>query len=669
MNYWSQPENVTRTGASHLRRGDVCQDASGRQELTDRSGQPVQILVVADGHGGKRYTQSDVGSHLACKLSLELIAVQFSHWSSTQELDLWRRWLVETFPNCLHQQWLASVEQHWQQQIIQKDAPKQPFSPIPYGTTIGVVIMTPSWWGHTGLGDWDLVRVGSAGDVALVNEEQDESQTSGEATYSLCLSNAPSHFEVRSALYPISQETPNFALLLSTDGVRKSCSTDEDFYAIAKYLCEGDRPRAGETANELKSDLDRISSQGSGDDVSVAIGRWIDNDRTKRKRAVPRRNQQPKQSRPIIVQPRDVNPYRDLRRADQVRIDLRDESSADTTKSKQLGGGRKLLLLIICGLVLASTVGLFSFRFLKVVADNSLGKGGGTSKPTPDLKTVLQQEADALCRLNQQPIPNRVSDERLTRSLNDGNDDTDDQYQSTEERADSRPPLPTGDRRYTDADTTNISNPSNDLLTASLDQRKSIFKDLVNQSKSSKQYLSNPSKDPLSTLIAWDYSERYKEIESESPIKPDIGLCPQLNGAMAVQWEQAVIEYKRSLDQERDDEKNVMLGIDELYKALSIKDFEKARLLYSEQIEDQFNPEFFKQFSGVTARELKTISNQRGVLTIEGEIRFNWSDGTKQIEKRLFIVDTNQPDLIIIGSEFMEIIEPRDHLNGYRGTQ
>ena len=79
MNYWSQPENVTRTGASHLRRGDVCQDASGRQELTDRSGQPVQILVVADGHGGKRYTQSDVGSHLACKLSLELIAVQFSH--------------------------------------------------------------------------------------------------------------------------------------------------------------------------------------------------------------------------------------------------------------------------------------------------------------------------------------------------------------------------------------------------------------------------------------------------------------------------------------------------------------------------------------------------------------------------------------------------------------
>ena len=33
MNVWSQPENVTRTGASHLRRGVVCQDASGRQEL------------------------------------------------------------------------------------------------------------------------------------------------------------------------------------------------------------------------------------------------------------------------------------------------------------------------------------------------------------------------------------------------------------------------------------------------------------------------------------------------------------------------------------------------------------------------------------------------------------------------------------------------------------
>jgi len=253
--------------------------------------------------------------------------------------------------------------------------------------------------------------------------------------------------------------------------------------------------------------------------------------------------------------------------------------------------------------------------------------------------------------------------------LTNGYDKTDDQYQSTEERAYIRPLLPTGDKRNTDVDTIKMSKPSNDVLTASLDQRKSIFKDLFSQSKSSKQYLANPSKDPLGALIAWDHSQRYKEIESESPIKPVIGLCPQLNEAMAVQWEQAVIEYKRSLDQERDDEKNVMLGIDELYKALSIKDFEKARLLYSEQIEDQFNPEFFKQFSGVTARELKTISNQRRVLTIQGEIRFNWSDGTKQVEMRHFTVDATKTNPIVIGSEFMEIIEPRDHLNGYRGTQ
>ena len=275
MRYWSHPECVTRTGASHLRRGVVCQDASGRQELTDRSGQPIQVLVVADGHGGQRYTHSEVGSHLACELALKLLADQFSQWSSTKDVEIqrWRSWLVETFPNSLHQRWLASVERHWRQKITEKDALEQPFSPIPFGTTLGVVIMTPTWWGHTGLGDWDLVRVRSGGDVALVNEEKEESQTSGEATYSLCLSNASSQFAVRSAVYPISQDTPSFALLLSTDGVRKSCSTDEDFFAIAKYLCEGDQLREGETANELNSDLDRISSQGSGDDVSVAIGR------------------------------------------------------------------------------------------------------------------------------------------------------------------------------------------------------------------------------------------------------------------------------------------------------------------------------------------------------------------------------------------------------------
>ena len=248
-------------------------------------------MAVADGHGGQRYTRSDVGSRLACDIALTIMATQFSQWSGANQAEqqLWQSWLETTFPRNLHQQWLKSVERHWQDESTELvEALEEPFSPLCYGTTIGVVIMTPTWWGHTGLGDWDLVRVGPHGDATLVSEEQDEGQTNGEATYSLCLSNAYVHFASRTTVSPITEGSPNFSLLLSTDGVRKSCSTDDDFFEIAKYLCRGERPRSANEMKELDADLDKISSQGSGDDVSVAIGRWRGPDKGLSRPAEPR---------------------------------------------------------------------------------------------------------------------------------------------------------------------------------------------------------------------------------------------------------------------------------------------------------------------------------------------------------------------------------------------
>jgi len=664
VNYWGQPETVTRTGASHLRRGVICQDASGSQVLTDRNGQPIQVLVVADGHGGQRYTHSEVGSRLACELALKLLADQFSQWSSTKDVEIqrWRSWLVETFPNSLHQRWLASVERHWRQKITEKDAFEQPFSPIPYGTTLGVVIMTPTWWGHTGLGDWDLVRVRSGGDVALVNEETDESQTSGEATYSLCLSNAAIHFAVRSAVYPISQDTPSFALLLSTDGVRKSCSTDDDFFAIAKYLCEGDQPRAGETANDLNSDLDRISSQGSGDDVSVAIGRWLGTDQTRSKRAALRRNQRLRRSRAVIVQPRDVNPDRGRRTADPVSYGLSDDNGSATSESKKPGIGEKPLLLIISGLVLASAVGLSFFSFLRGGVGNGAGKAGETFVVKPELKTVVEQEADALCNLNQTPIPIRDLNQNSVSGLSEVDGNTNNQPMAKGHTPISGPISLAEDKSRPGQKASKVSNVSNNLLTATLDQRKSIFKGLVSQPKSLSDYLHKPSNDPLGALIAWSFPDKRQHDGSTSSLESAVDSCPQLIQALAVQWERAKDEQQSALIRDDDDINNSRSSINDLYQALSKKDFERASLFYSEKVEDQFTPEFFRQFHQVTVDQLKPTSNSRRVLTIEGDVTLQWPDGTKQIERRLFVVDANQLLPIIIASEFKGVIEPRPHL-------
>mgnify|MGYP006946109058 CR=1 FL=1 len=97
--------------------------------------------------------------------------------------------------------------------------------------SLALVLLAPRWWGYTGLGDWDLVQVSgdplaSDPEANLISEEADPA-AAGEATASLCLANAPELCAHRSSLRPLSGGGPAFTLLLSTDGVRKSCDTEE----------------------------------------------------------------------------------------------------------------------------------------------------------------------------------------------------------------------------------------------------------------------------------------------------------------------------------------------------------------------------------------------------------------------------------------------------------
>jgi hypothetical protein len=130
-----------------------------------------------------------------------------------------------------------------------------------------VVLLAPTWWGHMGVGDWDLVRRSSDGSMTLISEER-ESCASGEATASLCMTGAASLFAQRAALHPLTPGLAPLALVLSTDGVRKSCATDDDFLALGHHLAALRQPA------ELEAALEQITSQGSGDDVSIAIACW-----------------------------------------------------------------------------------------------------------------------------------------------------------------------------------------------------------------------------------------------------------------------------------------------------------------------------------------------------------------------------------------------------------
>jgi hypothetical protein len=267
VNRWVAPIGASRTGAAHRRAGRPCQDAVLCRELRGLEGQPVMVMAVADGHGGRRYRRSEVGSRLACETALAAVGEALAARPLDAGEGVWSRWLERDLPEAIQRGWLEAVAAHWR-----SDPGEGGFEALLYGSTLGLVVMAPRWWGHTGLGDWDLVRVEADGQARLL-EEENEPTALGEATCSLCQPRAASLFARRAGLHPIDRDAGGFALVLCTDGIRKSCATDGDFLTLAAWLARGDGEAEPAAAAGLAAALDRISREGSGDDVTVAIGR------------------------------------------------------------------------------------------------------------------------------------------------------------------------------------------------------------------------------------------------------------------------------------------------------------------------------------------------------------------------------------------------------------
>ena len=235
-------------------------------------------MAVADGHGGSRYWLSDVGSRLACDLAIAMATEDLSQRhlnnSASEPLGEMRNWLANTLPARLVEAWNRAIEADWQQRDLPEAHQGEPFSSQTYGSTLALVVLTPLWWGHTGLGDWDLVLLSNHQPDQILSQESDQG-LQGEATQSLCLPRASRCFAARTAVHRLSgTHREACGLVLSTDGIRKSCATDADHLALCRYLLEEAHPRKAQAAGpteRLDSSLDRISREGSGDDVSAAL--------------------------------------------------------------------------------------------------------------------------------------------------------------------------------------------------------------------------------------------------------------------------------------------------------------------------------------------------------------------------------------------------------------
>ena len=258
---WGVPRVCSVIGAAHRRQAKPCQDASLSRSLTGGDGQTLQLMAVADGHGSSRSWLSQIGSELACAAAEQAVAAALPD-TPLADSRAWRQLLQRDLPLAIQRRWQAAIEADWRRR---PEGDQQPLQTVTYGCTLGLVLLAPQWWGCTGLGDWDLVGVSAGGEANLLSEEDDDT-AAGEATASLCLPQAVALCGQRAYLEALA--TPGLqGLVLSTDGVRKSCASDADFLALCSQVV------ALEDAGELQRGLEQITNAGSGDDVSVAIAR------------------------------------------------------------------------------------------------------------------------------------------------------------------------------------------------------------------------------------------------------------------------------------------------------------------------------------------------------------------------------------------------------------
>jgi serine/threonine-protein kinase len=100
-------------------------------------------------------------------------------------------------------------------------------------------------------------------------------------------------------------------------------------------------------------------------------------------------------------------------------------------------------------------------------------------------------------------------------------------------------------------------------------------------------------------------------------------------------------------------------SIQQLYQALSAKDFNQAQALFGSAAADQFDPEFFRQFERVTVQDLRSTTQVGSSVNLEGTVSFLWPDGSIQSESRSFSVDTASDPPRITASEFGRVLKPR----------
>lgn len=213
-----------KKGRSHIASGTPCQDYC----LVKNIGSNVQVVAIADGHGGIEYEKSDIGSKIACELLYALACETCKSGQSSSDDYGWIDYFTTSeFKHVFINMWKSKVLQNYKN--YEEPYGKSDGSIVKkYGTTLIFAIFS----------DLKIV-IGQLGDGAVLLFDQyyhyqlfkRHSEKMGSSTNSLVSGRAEYAFITEC------YDRKSFPyILLSTDGIYDKLDTSDAFFTYGRYL-------------------------------------------------------------------------------------------------------------------------------------------------------------------------------------------------------------------------------------------------------------------------------------------------------------------------------------------------------------------------------------------------------------------------------------------------
>ena len=284
--------NFRSIGASHIKKGTVCQDFSGSVE-TDT----YKLAVISDGHGGEDYFRSDRGSRFAveafCKCVEDAFAISspsdkeqsegsflqnkaknfadaLNACKTDKQIEEQMRWFMRSIVtrwNILVEDDLGAdpIKEEEMSEVSEKSKARYEKGEkvqSAYGATLIGAVVTEDFWFGVHIGDGKCI----AFDMDGIDTEPipwDE-QCFLNVTTSICDANASS--EMR---YFFSRELPA-AVFVGSDGIDDSFKNERHLHNFYHVVLSSFATETEEKATQGLADyLPKLSAQGSADDMSV----------------------------------------------------------------------------------------------------------------------------------------------------------------------------------------------------------------------------------------------------------------------------------------------------------------------------------------------------------------------------------------------------------------